>query len=139
MAAGCFSTSPFTAHRKRGYRETYNQLDGVAKGGIQQAAHGLAEANGDFLGGKGQDGGEGDNGKEVDGEDSGGAPARGAGNDANGDGDEEEVDIVWFGFGSLLALLLLCLKPGNSSVVVSVGVSDKDVLLSRVTLVTCQV
>lgn len=73
---------------------TYNQLNGVAKGGIEQAAEGLAELDGDFLRGKGEDGSKGDNGKKVEGKDGGGAPAQLAGNDANGDHDEEKVDIV---------------------------------------------
>jgi hypothetical protein len=81
--------------RLEGYKVlAHNQFHSVTKCSIQQTTQGLAEFNGDFFGSKGQDGGEGDNGKEVDGKDSGRAPAQLAGSNANRDHDEEEVDIV---------------------------------------------
>lgn len=73
---------------------THNQLNGVSKGSIQQPAQRLAQLERDLLGRKGQDGSKRDDGKEVDGEDGGRAPAEAAGDDANGDHDEQEVDIV---------------------------------------------
>lgn len=73
---------------------THNQLDGISKRRIQKSAHGLAQLQGNLLGRKRQDGGERDDGEEVDGEDSGRVPLVGAGDDANGHGQEQEVDIV---------------------------------------------
>ena len=73
---------------------THNQLNRISKGSIQQSAQSLAQLERYLLGRKGQDGGKRDDGKEVDGEDGGRAPAEAAGNDANGDHDEQKVDIV---------------------------------------------
>ena len=72
----------------------YNELDGVAKGGVQEPSHGLSELHGDFFRGKGQDGGKGNDGEEVEGKDGGRIPAHGAGDDGQGHDEEEEVDIV---------------------------------------------
>lgn len=73
---------------------TYDEFHGVAEGGIEQSAHGLAKLVSNFFGSKREDGGKGHDGEEVDGEDSGRAPVEVAGDYANGHHDEEEVDIV---------------------------------------------
>lgn len=74
---------------------THDQLDSIAKGGVEETTHGLTQLDRDLLGSEGEDSGEGDDGEEVDDEDGGGAPAHGTGDDAEGHRGEQEVDIVW--------------------------------------------
>ncbi len=76
-------------------RVHYNQFDSIAKGGIEQATEGRAELVGDCVRGKGQDGRKRDDGEEVDGKDGGRAPIASASEDANGDCEQEKVDIIW--------------------------------------------
>lgn len=63
---------------------TYNQFNSVTKRRIEKTTHRLAELHGNLFCGERQDSSQWDNGKEVDGEDGGGAPAKYASGDANG-------------------------------------------------------
>lgn len=72
----------------------HDQLHSITKRGIEQASHCLAELQRDLLGSVRQDCSERYDGEEVDRENSGRVPARSAGNNANGDSDEEEVHVV---------------------------------------------
>jgi hypothetical protein len=78
----------------RGDIKTYNELHSVAKRSVQQPAHGVAELQGDLLGGKRQHGRQRDDGEEVECEDGGRVPAELAGEDGNGHDEEQEVDIA---------------------------------------------
>lgn len=70
-----------------------NELDGVAKGGVDETAEGLAGAQGDFLRGKAQHGSEGDDGDKVDDKDDGAINTLDiVEGDTYGGGDEENVD-----------------------------------------------
>lgn len=69
-----------------------DEFDGVAKGGVEQAAEGLTSAQGDFFRGEAQHGSEGDDGDEVDDKDSNFVYAGVVEGDADRGGEDEEVD-----------------------------------------------
>lgn len=73
---------------------THDKLDGITKCGIQQAAESLAQFGRDLLGGEGQNGGQRHDCQEVEGEDQRGAPLGHAGNDAEWNEEQEDIDIV---------------------------------------------
>ncbi len=74
-----------------------DELDGVSKGRVDQPAERLAQAAGDLLGRERQHGGQRDDGEEVEGKHPGGAPFLVAGDDAQRDEHEEQVDPGWCG------------------------------------------
>lgn len=114
---------------------TYNQFDGISKGRVQEATERLAEADRNLFRGKGQDGGEGDDGEEIDGKDGLGAPSKLAGDDANGHHDEKKVDIVCGRINRRSAAVSNIRGGYNHKGLVK---SEGNILLKRVTLVTCQ-
>ncbi|KAB8337329.1 hypothetical protein FH972_021628 [Carpinus fangiana] len=71
-----------------------NQLDGITKGGIHEAANGLAELCAQLFGGKGKQAGERDDGHEVQDEDGDRVPSGSSGDDAQRYKDEEDIGIV---------------------------------------------
>ena len=73
---------------------TYNKLDGISKRRIHQTTKGLTELGGELLSGETQKGGKRDDCDEVEDEDDGRVPGQGAGDNADGDKDEQDVDIV---------------------------------------------
>lgn len=73
---------------------TYNEFDGISKRRVHQTTKGLAKLGGELLGGETQQGSERDDCDEVEDEDDGRVPGQGAGNDADGDKDEQDVDII---------------------------------------------
>lgn len=74
--------------------ESHNQFDGISKSSIQQTTHCFTQLQRDLFGRKRKDGGEGDDGEKIDSEDGGGIPAQLAGNNANGNHNQEEIDIA---------------------------------------------
>lgn len=73
---------------------TYNKLHRISKRRIQQSAQRLSQFHTNLLRREAQHGGQRDDGKEVQNEHDGGVPARGAGDDANGHEDQQDVDVV---------------------------------------------
>jgi hypothetical protein len=73
---------------------THDEFDGISKGGIHQSSQCLSQLGRNLLGRKGQQGGEGHNGDEVEAEDGDGVHVESAGDDADGHEDKEDVDIV---------------------------------------------
>ena len=71
-----------------------DELDGVAKGGVAQAAQCLAQFRRQLFGSEAQQRGQRDDGDEVEDEDGGGAPADVAGDYAQRHEDEQDVDVV---------------------------------------------
>lgn len=70
-----------------------DELDSIAKGGVDEAAEGLASAQGNLFRGEAKHGGEGDDGDEVDGEDDGWADAvHIVERNADRRGDKQDVD-----------------------------------------------
>jgi hypothetical protein len=80
-----------TAHWRA---HTYNEFDGISKRRIHQTTKGLAEFGGELFSGETQERSKGDDCDEVEDEDSGWVPRQGAGDDADGHKDEQDVDIV---------------------------------------------
>lgn len=68
----------------RNWSSTHNQFNRVSKGGVEKSAHGLAQLQGDFFGRKRENGGERDDGEEIDGKDGSRAPAHHTSDNANG-------------------------------------------------------
>jgi len=74
---------------------TNNQLDGISKGRVQQPTEGLSQTHRNLFSRERQDGGEGDNGEEVEDENRGWVPTEFAADDGDWDDEEKEVDIVY--------------------------------------------
>ena len=72
---------------------TYDQLGGIAKGRVEQAAKGLAETFLNLVGRKRQDRSHRYDGQEVEAEYPAGRPSHLAGNDSDGHEDQEEVEV----------------------------------------------
>lgn len=72
----------------------YNEFDGISKGGVQEAPEGLSEWNGEFFGRKGEEGGQRDDGDKIEAELGDWRPVEDAGEDSDGDEDQEDVDVV---------------------------------------------
>lgn len=76
---------------------SYNKLDGIAKSGVEQPTQGLTQLRSKLLGRKRQYGSQRDNRNEVQSKDTGGTPTHLPGHNAQGNEDEEHVDIVFEG------------------------------------------
>lgn len=70
-----------------------NELDGISKSSVQQTTDSLTNVGRDFLSSKGEQGGQGNNGKEVEGKDGDWGPLEVVGHDTKGHKDEQDVDI----------------------------------------------
>ena len=73
---------------------THDQLNCIAKGSIHQPTEGLAKLGGELLRREAKQGGERDDGEKVDDKGGRGAPAEQAGENAERDKEEQQVDVV---------------------------------------------
>lgn len=118
---------------------TNNQLDGVPKRGVQQSSQGVAQPHGDLLRRERQDGGQRDDGEEVEREDGRGSPVELTGDDAERHDDEQEVDIVCVSRAPVRATFPNPCPPNPSRRKSAHRRGGGNSLLRSVTLVTCHV